>query len=168
MRKKHPKVITESAKLQFDDLLADPVVKFQMDYYNELYLVFAFFIPLMMPYYIFNLTLQESIGLYVFRYLLTLHGTWFVNSSAHMFGDQPYDKLQQGRENILVSFGALGEGYHNYHHTFPYDYKTAEDGMKINPTKLFIDFMAYIGQAYDLKTVSHETIDRSKSKNQLK
>lgn len=161
-------MITESAKLQFDDLLEDPVVKFQMDWYNELYFVFAFLIPLAIPYYIFNLTLAESIALYALRYILSLHSTWFVNSSAHMFGDQPYDKRQQGRENSLVSFGALGEGYHNYHHTFPYDYKTSEDGVSFNVTKGFIDLMASIGQAYDLKTVSVETIERCKLNNSHK
>lgn len=55
--------------------------------------------------------------------------------------------------------GALGEGWHNYHHTFPWDYKTAELGnYRANFTTMFIDFMSKIGWAYDLKTVSQEMI----------
>lgn len=56
-------------------------------------------------------------------------------------------------ENIFVAIAAVGEGWHNYHHTFPWDYKAAEHGIySFNFTTAFIDFMAKIGQAYDLKT----------------
>ena len=165
LRKKHPEIVLKSAKMDFSDLLADPVVKFQMDYYNELYVIFAFLLPAFIPYYFFNITLLEAFGLYVVRYLAVLHTAWFVNSTAHMFGHQPYSKVQQARENSWVSFGALGEGYHNYHHTFPYDYKTSEDGAKLNPTRIFIEIMAMIGQAYDLKEVSHETVEKAKLAN---
>jgi stearoyl-CoA desaturase (delta-9 desaturase) len=62
-------------------------------------------------------------------------------------------------ENITVAILAYGEGFHNYHHVFPYDYKTAELGDYVfNPTTAFIDFFARIGWAYSLKTMSKETI----------
>ena len=64
-------------------------------------------------------------------------------------------------ENKLVSVVAYGEGWHNYHHAFPYDYKAAELGnYGFNNTTAFIDFMALIGWAYDLKTVSEPMIRR--------
>lgn len=56
---------------------------------------------------------------------------------------------------------AFGEGWHNYHHVFPWDYKTAELGnYRMNFTTAFIDLMAKIGWAYDLKTVSDEIIQK--------
>ena len=63
----------------------------------------------------------EGAVLYCFflRYATTLHSTWFVNSAAHMFGDQPYNDRIRPVENIYVSFFSAGEGYHNYHHSFP-------------------------------------------------
>lgn len=40
-----------------------------------------------------------------------------------------------------------GEGWHNYHHVFPWDYKTAELGnYRFNITTAFIDFFAKIGK----------------------
>lgn len=64
-------------------------------------------------------------------------------------------------ENKTVSVLALGEGWHNYHHTFPWDYKTAELGKySVNFTALFIDTMAKIGWAYDMKTVPMEMIKK--------
>lgn len=55
----------------------------------------------------------------------------------------------------------LGEGFHNYHHVFPWDYKAAELGnYGTNLTTFLIDCMAKIGWAYDLKTVAPEMIKR--------
>lgn len=52
-----------------------------------------------------------------------------------------------------------GEGWHNYHHAFPWDYKAAELGSyKGNMTTMLIDFWAWIGLAYDRRTVSPELI----------
>ncbi|OXU32085.1 hypothetical protein TSAR_007842 [Trichomalopsis sarcophagae] len=64
-------------------------------------------------------------------------------------------------ENAGVSFFALGEGWHNYHHAFPWDYKAAElPSYGLNLTTAFIDFFASIGWAYNLKTPSKEVIER--------
>lgn len=56
---------------------------------------------------------------------------------------------------------ALGEGWHNYHHTFPWDYKAAELGKySFNFTTAFVDMFAKIGWAYDLKSVSEDMIKK--------
>jgi stearoyl-CoA desaturase (delta-9 desaturase) len=61
----------------------------------------------------------------------------------------------------MVSFVTNGEGWHNYHHVFPWDYKAAELGnYGLNLTTAFIDFFAYIGWAYDLKQPSKELVRR--------
>jgi stearoyl-CoA desaturase (delta-9 desaturase) len=61
----------------------------------------------------------------------------------------------------VVSVITFGEGWHNYHHTFPWDYKTGALGdYGLNWTTAFIDFFAYIGWAYDLKQPSKELVQR--------
>jgi len=82
-----------------------------------------------------------------------------------MWGDRPYRKNIQARENILVSFGAFGEGFHNYHHTFPNDYATSELGWKFNATKAFIDLMACLGLVYDRISYKKDKIDFVKALN---
>lgn len=52
---------------------------------------------------------------------------------------------------------AAGEGWHNYHHTFPWDYKASEFG-RLNLAMLLINQFAKIGWAYDLKSVSKEIV----------
>lgn len=56
-------------------------------------------------------------------------------------------------ENQAVSLAALGEGWHNYHHVFPWDYRTSELG-RLNISTKFIDTFAKIGWAYDCKFIS--------------
>jgi len=53
----------------------------------------------------------------------------------------------------------MGEGWHNYHHIYPADYKAGELGFYgTNWTAAVIDFFAAIGWAYDLKSVSQKAI----------
>jgi len=51
-----------------------------------------------------------------------------------------------------------GEGAHNYHHAFPWDYKTGDVGHNQYVVTAFLNFMAWIGWAYDLKTVSQDIV----------
>lgn len=56
---------------------------------------------------------------------------------------------------------AFGEGWHNYHHVYPFDYKVSElPRYWCNFTIPFIDFFAWLGWAYDLKTVSDDMVRR--------
>lgn len=98
------------------------------------------------------------------RAMMIMHMTAFVNSAAHMFGDKPYNDKLASVENPIVSLFAIGEGYHNYHHAYPYDYATGETGNYFNLSKWFIDFMFVVGQAYNLKQASRETIEKSKKR----
>jgi Fatty-acid desaturase len=122
--------------------------------------IFCFVLPTIVPALVWGETWRNSwFVATMFRYTFTLNMTWLVNSAAHMWGQRPYDQYINPSENLGVAVFALGEGWHNYHHVFPWDYKTAELGnYRANLTTGFIDFFAKLGWAYDLKTVSHQMI----------
>lgn len=161
--RKHPDVITKGKQIDLSDLIADPIVRFQHRYYLASILVFCFILPTLIPYILWGETLYNSFYISaLLRYVVTLHVTWLVNSAAHMWGRRPYDKTINPSENRTVSFWALGEGFHNYHHVFPWDYATSELGYDLNLTKLFIDFFASFGWAYERKVVSPEMIKQRK------
>lgn len=70
-----------------------------------------------------------------------------------------YDRNINPTDNKLTALLTHGEGWHNYHHMFPWDYKTAElGGDNLNATMLLINFFAKIGWAYDLKQPSEELV----------
>jgi len=161
--KKHPDVIRKGTTIDCSDLMQDPVVRFQKRYYLLLVLLFCFVLPALVPVVLFGETLWNSFFIAsILRYAFLLNMTWLVNSAAHMWGNRPYDHNINPSENMFVTLGAIGEGFHNYHHTFPWDYATSEFGVKLNITTIFIDFMAKIGWAYDRKVVSKDVIRQRK------
>lgn len=98
------------------------------------------------------------------QYIGMLHSTWFVNSAAHLFGDRPYNKKIQPRNNFHVNMVSMGEGYHNFHHAFPFDYAIDEHGSKLNLGYHLITFFSKIGLAYKLKRASPELIKATKQR----
>merc|ERR1719228_2465369 len=140
------------------ELADDPIVMFQHKYYVPLFLVFGFILPSLIPHLLWG----EPLGLALLgsnlRYVMSLHFTWTVNSLAHWRGIKPYDKTICPSQNMFVTFLALGEGFHNFHHTWPYDYRASEWGLKYNITTAIISLMGKLGLAYDLRIASPETI----------
>ncbi|KAH8346983.1 acyl-CoA Delta-9 desaturase [Drosophila kikkawai] len=160
--KKHPEVKAKGKGVDLSDLRADPILMFQKKYYMLLMPIACFIVPTAVPMYFWGESFVNAwFVATMFRWCFILNVTWLVNSAAHKFGGRPYDKFINPSENISVAILAFGEGWHNYHHVFPWDYKTAELGQySLNFTTAFIDFFAKIGWAYDLKTVSTDIIKK--------
>nr|XP_057915267.1 stearoyl-CoA desaturase b [Doryrhamphus excisus] len=157
--RKHPDVIAKGRKVDLSDLEADYVVMVQRRHYQLSVVILCFLVPTLVPWYLWGESLLVGYLLPgLLRYTMVLNATWLVNSAAHMWGNRPYDRNINPRENSLVAFSALGEGFHNFHHTFPFDYATSEFGCRLNPTTAFIDLMCLLGLASERKTVSKEMV----------
>lgn len=160
MMTKHKDVIEKGRCIVMDDVVNDPVVKYHTKFFIPLKILMCFVLPTMVPIYMWDETVYIAILSQVFvRYALTLNFTWLVNSAAHMWGNKPYNKDIPPSDNRIVSFFAIGEGWHNYHHVFPYDYKTAELGYSLNLTAFFLDLFAYFGLVYGRKQPSKKYIE---------
>ncbi|KAK3908328.1 Acyl-CoA Delta(11) desaturase [Frankliniella fusca] len=159
MMKKHPDVRRIGKTVDMSDIEADPCVAFQKKYYVPLVIVCCWTLPTVIPALWGESYWNAFFVSGVLRYTLGIHGVGLVNSLAHYYGARPYDKSIMACENVLVSMAALGEGSHNYHHVFPWDYKTDEvGGYATNWTCAFLHLMEKIGWAYDFKTVNKEMI----------
>ncbi|KAK7111603.1 acyl-CoA desaturase-like isoform X2 [Littorina saxatilis] len=152
--RKHPDVKVKGQAIDLSDLKRDPVLRLQRKIYKPLMLSCCFIIPTVVPWYFWGESLWNAYFIAaVLRYTLGLNATWLVNSAAHMWGNKPYDRNINPSQNLGVSFSAVGEGFHNYHHVFPHDYSTSEYGWHINLTTMFIDIMAVLGLAYDRRRI---------------
>ncbi|XP_043249383.1 acyl-CoA Delta-9 desaturase-like [Colletes gigas] len=160
--KKHPDIKEKGKGIDLSDLKSNPVLRFQKRYYKILMPLMCFVMPTIVPVYCWNETWSNAYFVStIMRYVFTLNVTWLVNSAAHLFGNKPYDRFINPSENKGVAFTAFGEGWHNYHHVFPWDYKTSElGGYKYNITTAFIDFAAKLGLAYDLKMIPKDMVQK--------
>ncbi|EFA12797.1 acyl-CoA Delta(11) desaturase isoform X1 [Tribolium castaneum] len=162
----HPDVVEKRKAVDMSDLEADPLIMWHKKLYPPLFFLFVIFLPVFTPVYFWNETIWNSFWVnFNARFCITLNIAFFVNSVAHMWGQKPYDRYISPVENLAVSLAALGEGWHNYHHVFPWDYRTGELGNSYNPSTTFIDFFAKIGWAYDLKFASNSMIARRAKKS---
>ncbi|KAH1012383.1 acyl-CoA Delta-9 desaturase isoform X2 [Dendroctonus ponderosae] len=161
MSRKHPAVIAKGKTIDMSDMQADWLVMFQKQHYKVLYAIFAIFLPAVVPVYSWGESWWNSFFVaYMFRSVLVLNMTWLVNSAAHIWGNKPFDKYMEPVESSFVAFVSVGEGWHNYHHAFPWDYRAAELGSKYSITTFVIDALAYFGLAYDLKSTPYHMVKR--------
>ncbi|MBI3307310.1 MAG: acyl-CoA desaturase, partial [Candidatus Omnitrophica bacterium] len=58
------------------------------------------------------------------------------------------------KDHWLVAFLTNGEGYHNFHHRFPGDYRNGVRWYQWDPSKWLIGFLSWFGLSRDLKRVS--------------
>ncbi|TYP95326.1 Delta-9 acyl-phospholipid desaturase [Fodinibius salinus] len=63
--------------------------------------------------------LQILIYGFILSTVLLYHGTFTVNSLAHVFGKRRFETDDDSRNNWFISVITLGEGWHNNHHRFP-------------------------------------------------
>ena len=70
--------------------------------------------------------------------MIVHHATWCVNSVAHWFGKHTFDDTISPKDHFVTGLLTLGEGYHNFHHEFPSDFRNGVHWYDYDPTKWFI------------------------------
>jgi len=142
-----------SRLIQMDDLKKDTVVMFQHKYYFLLSNLFCFILPTLYGKYMWDSYTIGYLYFGVLRWILLLHATWCVNSVAHMWGSTPYNPRISSRQSTVTSIIAVGEGWHNYHHTYPYDYRASEFNWnnEWNPTTFLLDSLSSVGLVWNKK-----------------
>ena len=135
-----------------DDLWRDKLCVWQHKYYFPLSLAFNIGVPVLL-----GLLTGRIVAMLLWAGLLRIvvlhHMTFFINSLAHMWGRRPWNDTHSARDNGFLAFLTLGEGYHNYHHSFPSDYRNGHRWWHFDPTKWLIWSLERVGLARDLTTV---------------
>jgi stearoyl-CoA desaturase (delta-9 desaturase) len=96
------------------------------------------------------------------RIVLVHQATFSVNSLAHLWGSRPYSLAHSARDNAFVAFFTLGEGYHNFHHTFPSDYRYGVRWYQWDPNKWLIRALEAAGLAWNLRATPSSAIDEAR------
>lgn len=96
------------------------------------------------------------------RIVFVHHGTFLINSAAHIWGKQPYSESNSSRDSFLLAFLTFGEGYHNFHHTFQADYRNGHKWFHVDPSKWWIKGFKWIGLNSNLKSTPKHSIEIAK------
>ncbi|MCO7222775.1 fatty acid desaturase [Pleionea sp. CnH1-48] len=144
------------------DMLRDPIVMWQHRHYLTLALITNLGIPLLI-----GIIHGDVIGMLltagVLRLVISHHATFFINSLAHIWGNQPYTDQNTARDNGFLAFLTYGEGYHNFHHLFQFDYRNGIRWWHFDPTKWLIKSMSWVGLAKNLRRCDDIRIEKAKA-----
>lgn len=135
-----------------DDLKESRLLRFQHRYYVAIATVMGFVVPTAIA----SLWGDPFGGLIVagaLRITASHHSTFCINSLCHILGKRTYSDSSSARDNWLSALVTFGEGYHNYHHRFPVDYRNGIRFYHFDPTKWLIRGLSYLGLATELRRI---------------
>jgi stearoyl-CoA desaturase (delta-9 desaturase) len=160
----------ESGKEDFSnspDLLKNRLVMFQHKYYIALALGTNFLLPALIGFWVGDLWGVILLG-GLLRLVWCHQTTFFINSLAHIWGRRPYTDENTARDNDFLAIFTYGEGYHNYHHLFQYDYRNGIKWYQIDPTKWLIAALSIFGLTKNLQRTDNFAIEKARIAMQFK
>jgi len=149
------------------DLIKDPLVMFQFKHYLKIGFFAGFILPMLVA-----LTWHDAFGGLIIAGALRLtinhHSTFFINSLAHTLGKQNFSDAHTSRDNLITAILTFGEGYHNFHHEFPSDYRNGIHFYDFDPTKWLIYGLEKLGLVAKLRTADRDVIIRKQAMMMVK
>ncbi|PRQ39426.1 putative acyl-CoA desaturase [Rosa chinensis] len=94
------------------------------------------------------------------RTVYVFHLTLLVNSAGHIWGKQVWNTGDLSKNNWLLGWIALGEGWHNNHHAFEYSARQGLEWWQVDLTWYVITALQAIGLATDVKVPTESQMRR--------
>ncbi len=88
---------------------------------------------------------------FMFSTVLLWHGTFTINSLAHVFGRQPYDSGDDSRNNWFLAAITMGEGWHNNHHYYQSSCRQGFRWWQLDPTYYILKALSRFGIVWDIR-----------------
>ncbi len=85
--------------------------------------------------------------------VLLWHGTFVINSLAHVFGRRRYVTSDTSRNSFLLSLITLGEGWHNNHHHFQAAARQGFFWWELDISFYILKFLSWMKLSKDLRKV---------------
>jgi stearoyl-CoA desaturase (delta-9 desaturase) len=91
--------------------------------------------------------------------VLLWHGTFTVNSLAHVMGRRRYATVDTSRNSALIALWTGGEGWHNNHHHYQSAARNGFFWWEYDPTYYGLKVLSWFGIVRDLKTPPVRVLD---------
>ena len=103
------------------------------------------------------LLLSGGLGAFVWGFVvstvLLFHGTFTINSVAHLWGSRRFDTADDSRNNFVLAIITLGEGWHNNHHKFMYACQQGLRWWEVDVTYYALRMLNWLGVARELRGI---------------
>jgi stearoyl-CoA desaturase (delta-9 desaturase) len=83
--------------------------------------------------------------------VLLWHGSFTINSLAHLFGNRRYDTPDDSRNNWALAILTSGEGWHNNHHRYQSSANQGFRWWEIDVTYYVLRLLSLLGLIWDLR-----------------
>jgi stearoyl-CoA desaturase (delta-9 desaturase) len=83
--------------------------------------------------------------------VLVWHGSFSINSLAHLIGRRRYETDDDSRNSFLLAVATTGEGWHNNHHRYPSSARQGFRWWEIDVTYYVLWVLARLGIIWDLR-----------------
>jgi stearoyl-CoA desaturase (delta-9 desaturase) len=101
---------------------------------------------------------------YMVSTVLLWHGSFSINSLAHLVGRRRYATTDDSRNSLVLALITSGEGWHNNHHHYPSSANQGFHWWEVDVTYYVLRLLAAVGLVWDLRRPPAElvaqTVDR--------
>ena len=144
-----------------NDLLNNPILKFQYKYYWPIAVGLSFLLPFFIGFY-YGRPFGALFWGGFLRLTLVHHFTFFINSLCHYTGKRPFEHNSSARDSWWVAYLTFGEGFHNFHHKFQWDYRNGIRWYDFDPSKWIIKLLSFFKLTRDIRKVDDYKILRAR------
>jgi stearoyl-CoA desaturase (Delta-9 desaturase) len=94
--------------------------------------------------------------------VLLYHGSFSINSLAHVHGKQKYATGDDSRNNWWLSIITMGEGWHNNHHAYQSSTRQGFRWYEFDPTYYVLKVLSWLRIVWDLRSPPPEVVNNER------
>jgi len=98
------------------------------------------------------------IGFFISTVVL-YHGTFCINSFAHLIGNKRYKTGDESKNSLLLALITLGEGWHNNHHYYPGSERQGFFWWEIDITHYGLKTLSWLGLVWDINKPAPKVLE---------
>lgn len=95
--------------------------------------------------------------------VLLYHGTFLVNSAAHLVGKKRFETGDHSKNSLIISLLTMGEGWHNNHHRYPGSERQGFYWWEIDISHYILKVLSWLGLVWDLRVPPKRIYDEAKA-----
>lgn len=97
-----------------------------------------------------------------FSTVVLYHGTFAINSLAHVIGKRRFKTNDESKNSFLLAIITLGEGWHNNHHRYPGSERQGFYWWELDISHYLLKILEVFGIVWDLRTPPQRIYDEAR------